>query len=122
MAHDLYSLSSLMRIAGAKPLDEAIVNDQMFRVNTWRSKDSEKRKQLAEGIKTSILNGQAPDAAQIEGFAEEYAKYGGKQTEFASFMANQYTKTSVSQAELLRRNTSSPYSKSMQLIMNGGEE
>lgn len=122
MAHDLYSLSSLMRIAGAKPLDEAIVNDQMFRVNTWRSKDAEKRKQLAEGIKTSILNGQAPDAAQIESFAEEYAKYGGKQTEFASFMANQYTKTSVSQAELLRRNTSSPYSKSMQLIMNGGEE
>ena len=122
MAHDLYSLSSLMRVAGAKPLDEAIVNDQMFRINTWRSKDAEKRSQLAEGIKTSILNGNVPDAEQIGEFANSYAKYGGKQSEFAAFMANQYTKTSVSQAEELRRNISSPYSKSMQLIMNGGEQ
>jgi hypothetical protein len=122
MAHDLYSLSSLMRVAGAKPLDEAIVNDQMFRVNTWRSKDADKRKQLAEGIKTSILNGNVPDAEQIGEFADSYARYGGKQSEFAAFMANQYTKVSVSQAEELRRNISSPYSKSMQLIMNGGEQ
>jgi len=35
VSHDLLSLQSLMRLGGAKPLDEAIVNDQMFRVNAW---------------------------------------------------------------------------------------
>lgn len=122
MAHDLYSLTSLMRIAGAKPLDEAIVNDQMFRINTWRQSDMAKRKNLSEAIKKSILSGEVPSQEQVEQFAFEYAKTGGKQSEFAAFMANQYTNTSMSQAEQLRRNISSPYSKNIQIIMNGGEE
>jgi hypothetical protein len=122
MAHDLYSLTSLMRVAGAKPLDEAMVNDQMFRIDVWRKSDSAKRRQLAEGIRTSIINGQVPGPEQIEEFAYSYARAGGKQSEFAAFMAAQYRNTSVSQAEQLRRNLSSPYSQSLQLLMNGGEE
>lgn len=122
MAHDLYSLTSLMRVAGAKPLDEAMVNDQMFRISVWRASDSAKRKQLAEGIKTSILNGQVPGPEQIEEFAYAYAKTGGKQSEFAQFMAAQYRNTNASQAEQLRKNLSSPYSQSLQLLMNGGEQ
>ena len=119
MAHDLYSLSSLMRVAGAKPLDEAIVNDTMFRINTYRSNDATKRKQLGEGIKTSILNGSPPDQEQINSFAEAYARAGGKHDEFAAFMASQYKNTSISQANQLRQKLSSPYSQSMQYIMGG---
>lgn len=121
MVHDLYSLSSAMRILGAKPLDEAVVNDQMFRINSYRAHDAAKRKQLGEGIKTSILNGDVPDEKQIAEFAYAYAKTGGKQTEFAQFMSRQYANASVSQAEKLRQNLNSPYSKSLQYIM-GGEE
>ncbi len=119
MAHDLYSLSSLMRIAGAKPLDEAIVNETMFRVNSYRAADVEKRKQLGEAIKTSILNGESPQEDQIASFAEAYARAGGKQDEFAAFMAQQYKNTSVSQANQLRQKLSSPYTTSMQYIMGG---
>jgi hypothetical protein len=119
MAHDLYSLTSLMRITGAKPLDEAIVNDAMFRINTYRAADSAKRKNLAEGIRNTILGGGVPDENQINSFALAYAKTGGKQDEFANFMAHQYTATSISKAEQLRRNLSNPYSQSMQLLMGG---
>lgn len=121
MAHDLYSLSSLMRVAGAKPLDEAIVNDTMFRINTYRTADAAKRKVLGEAIKLSILGGDVPDEEQINEFAKSFAKTGGKQSEFAQFMAHQYTNASVSQAEQLRQKIGNSYSKSVQLIMNGGE-
>lgn len=122
MAHDLYSLTSLMRIAGGKPLDEAMVNDQMFRIDTYRKSDSAKRKTLAEGVRTSIKNGDAPSPEQVGEFAYQYARTGGKQPQFAAFMAHQYTAVSVSKAEKLRSSLSSPYSKSLQILMNGGEE
>jgi hypothetical protein len=121
MAHDLAALSSLMRIAGAKPLDEAIVNDTMFRVNSYRTADAAKRRVLGEAVKLSILGGQEPDAEQVAQFAETYARTGGKQSEFASWYASQYRNANVSQAEQLRRKASDPRALTPQIIMNGGE-
>ena len=122
MAHDLASLMSLARVAGAKPLDEAIVNDQMFRYNTFRAADAAKRKALGETIKQTILSGKIPSEEQIAKFAEVYAKTGGNQSEFAAFMANQSAKAHTSQAEILRRRVDGPRTELLQLIMKGGTD
>ena len=122
MAHDLYSLNSLMRILGAKPLDEAVVNDTMFRHNTYRTADSARRKVLGEAIKNTILGGGELQPEQVNKFATEYARTGGKQSEFSAWMAHQYTNATVSQAEQMRRSIGNPMSTSMQTIMNDGEE
>lgn len=121
-AHDLWSLQSLMRITGAKPLDEAIVNDQMFRVNTWRARDVERRKLLGEGIKNTLAGGNVPSQEQLDEFAYQYAKAGGKQSEYANFMANAYTQVNVSKAEELRTKLGAPGNQSMQYIMQGYAE
>jgi hypothetical protein len=121
-AHDLWSLQSLMRIGGAKPLDEAIVQDQLFRVNSWRSRDVEKRKQLGEAIKKTLVGGNVPTQEQLDTFAYQYAKFGGKQDEYAGWMANLYTQTSVSKAEELRTKLGAPGNMSMQYIMQGYAE
>lgn len=121
-AHDLWSMQSLMRIAGAKPLDEAIVQDQLFRNNTWRARDVEKRKQLGEAVKKTLAGGNVPDQEQLDTFAYQYAKFGGKQDEYAGWMANAYTQVSVSKAEELRTKLSAPGNQSMQYIMQGYAE
>ena len=120
MAHDLYSLSSLMRIAGAKPLDEAIVNDTMFRVNSYRTADAARRKVLGETIKNTILAGGNIDQEQVANFADAYARTGGSQAKFGAFYANQYKNANVSQAEQLRTSASGGKPIAMQVIMNGG--
>ena len=122
MQHDLWSLASGVRMVGGKPLDEAMVQDQMFRVNTYRSHDAAKRKTLSEAIKTSILGGEEPAQEQIDKFAEVYAKTGGKQSEFSQFMARQYTNASMSQAEQLKNKLTNPYSQQLQRIMNDGSD
>lgn len=119
VAHDLLNLASGVRMLGGKPLDEAMVQDQMFRINAYRAHDATKRAALSESIKTSILGNGEPSAEQVDKFAEVYAKNGGKQNEFAQFMARQYTNASVSQAEQLRSKLNSPYSSQIQTIMNG---
>jgi len=121
MAHDMWSLSSLMRIAGAKPLDEAVVNDAVYRINTYNTADAARRKVLAEGIKQSIVGGKEPDEAQVAEFAEAYARTGGKQDKFAQWYAGLYKNATVSQAEQLRQKGNSPHAQMLQLLMNGGE-
>jgi hypothetical protein len=122
MAHDLLSLSSLTRLAGGKPMDEAITQDALFRINSYKQKDMAKRETLASAIKVSTLSGNAPDQEQVDSFANTYAASGGKQDEFAQFMVKQYRNVQKSQAEKLRDKLSSPYSIQLQRIMGGNDE
>lgn len=119
MAHGMMNWASASRLLGGKPLDESMVQDQMFRINTYRSYDADKRKSLSEAIKTTILGDGEPSQEQIDSFAETYAKHGGKQPEFAQFMTRQYKNASISQAEQLRTKLASPYSTQLQKIMGG---
>mgnify|MGYP003525972705 CR=1 FL=1 len=119
MSHELASLASLTRLAGGKPLDEALVQDAMFRFTAYRAKDRAMRDSLGETVKLDILSGKEISQDNLEGFAEAYHKAGGKQTEFAQFMARQYRNTNAPQAEQLREKLSSPYSMHLQNMMGG---
>jgi hypothetical protein len=109
-------------MGGAKPLDEAIVNDQMFRVNTFRQKDLDRRKALGSTIRTTLLTGSHPSEEQVNEYAYKYAKAGGKQDEFANWFAGLVKDTNVSQAEQLRSKLGGPFSQNMQYIMQGYAE
>ena len=121
MAHDAVSLVSVARILGAKPLDESIVQDALYRINSYRSADSAKRQGLGEAIKTTILGGEGLTDQQINDFAANYVKSGGKQSEFNQFLARQYRNASTTQAEQLRSKLNSPYAIQLQSIMGGSE-
>src|SRR5690606_2935090 len=56
-ANDLFSWSTLTRIAGAKPIDEANMVGNYFRVGAYAQKDREKREELGTRIKLSVLGG-----------------------------------------------------------------
>lgn len=119
MTHDLASLASLTRLAGGKPLDEALVQDAMFRFTAYRAADRDRRNNLGEAVKMSILSGSEIKQDEVDNFLHQYQKAGGKQTEFAQFMARQYRNASVPQAEQLRQKLSTPYAKQMQEFMGG---
>lgn len=121
MAHDLLNLASLTRLAGGKPLDEAIVNDTMFRINAYKARDASRLETLGSAIKISTLSGNAPDQEQIDGFAATYAEAGGKQANFVKFMARQYKNVNSSQANQFRDKLSSPYALNLQRVMGGYE-
>lgn len=118
-ANDLFSWSTLTRIAGAKPIDEANMVGNYFRVGTYAQKDREKREELGTRIKLSVLGGGELDAAAIEDFAGKYAEYGGKQSGFNSFLMNNFKNATVSQAEQLSTGLGTPYSRYMQQLMGG---
>ncbi len=120
-ANDFLSLANLGRILGGKPLDEAIALDATYRYKAYASKDSKKRTQLGAAIKSTMIAGNDPSQEQIENFALEYAKVGGRQEEFNKWFTQLYKTANLSQSNKIQQSLKSPFSQSMQLLM-GGEE
>ena len=120
-ANDLSAIANLGRILGAKPLDEAVALDAVYRYKAYALKDNEKRQSLSKAIKTTMIAGGDPTKEQIENFAAQYAKIGGTQQSFSQWAAELYKTANLSQANALQQNLNTPFSQSMQRLM-GGEE
>lgn len=119
--NDLMSLATLTRLAGGRPIDEAIVNDAMFRVRTYEARRREKLLSLGEKVKGTLIQGNEPTEEQILQFSEEYAKLGGKQKQFNKWMMETYKNANTAQAEKLAESLNNPYAYKIQLLMGGGE-
>lgn len=119
--NDLMSFATLTRMAGGRPLDEAVVNDAMFRVKSYEAARRRDMASLAETIKGTLIQGNQPSEDQITGFAQKYAESGGKQKGFNKYMMDLYRSANTSQAEQIQSSLSNPFSYKVQLLM-GGEE
>jgi hypothetical protein len=120
--NDLYSFASLTRLAGGRPLDEAITNDTLFRVKTYEAARRADLTSLAERVKTTMIQGSEPLESSVNRFAERYSELGGKQAGFNKWMMGLYKDANVSQAQQLQSSLSSPFAYKMQLLMGGSEE
>lgn len=120
-ANDLLSLANLGRLAGGKPIDEAIAIDAAYRFKAYGLEDAARRAKLGEAIKTTMMAGENPTKDQIETFAQKYAETGGRQEDFNKWFASLYATANTSQANELSNNLNSPFSQSMQRIMGGRE-
>lgn len=118
-SNDFLSLANMVRIAGAKPLNEAIALDKMYNVEVYAAADSERRRKLGETIKTTVIAGKQPTQEQITGFAAQYAATGGKQQQFAQFMMQQYRAANTSQVNAMVRQLENPTARAMQEVMGG---
>jgi hypothetical protein len=120
-SNDLLSLTNLARIAGAKPLDEAVAVDAAYRMNAYAAYDNARIQSLGSTIKTTVQGGNQPTSDQLNNFAYEYAKVGGKQGTFNKFMARTMMQANTSQANIIARHLSNPFGQSMQQLMGGME-
>lgn len=118
-SNDFLSLTNLARISGAKPLDEAVTQDAVFRVQAYSKRDKQLRDGLGVAVRSTITGGGEPSQEQMETFTERYAKIGGKQEEFNRWYVSQLRAANTPQANKLVEKVGSPYSKYMQDIMGG---
>lgn len=118
-SNDLFSWSTLVRVAGAKPMDDAISSNAYFRVQTYAAADREKRQKLATQLKLSLQDDGTVEPDKIGEFAQRYVELGGKQSGFNQFFMEQYKNTDVTRAQQMAQALNSPYSRYMQDIMGG---
>ena len=116
--NDLMSLATISRIVGGRPMDEALVNDSLFRIKAYEGANRAKMTALNEVVRLQIQSGQSPSANQMEQFANMYAAAGGKQEQFAKYMMDMYKKANVPQSWEISHDLKAPLSQKVQGWMN----
>jgi hypothetical protein len=118
-SNDFMSLATLSRLSGGRPLDEAIINDGVYRIQAYKQYDLSRMNTLAEAVKASNIEGQITSQDQWAGFANDYAKIGGKQTQFNQFMMREIKSANTSASDLIVKQLQNPFAQKMQGIMGG---
>ena len=118
-ANDMYTWANLARLSGAKPFDEALAQDAVFRLRAYDAKDTARREALGESIKSIIAGGGTPSDTQMNTFMQNYAKIGGKQEEFSKWYVQLMRAASTPQANKIMNSTKGPGAEYMQSIMGG---
>lgn len=74
------------RLAGGKPLDEAIAVDAFYRQKAYEVRDRNELSILGSGIRNKIVGGFSPTNDEVAGFTEAYAARGGRLEYFNDWM------------------------------------
>lgn len=118
-ANDFYSLANFARLSGAKPFDEAVTQDAMYRIQAYQAKDKSLRDSLGKAVKSTIASGKEPTEDQMTKFMDGYVRSGGKQEEFNRWYVSQVKTMNTPQANKIAEKMNSPYATYMQSIMGG---
>jgi len=118
-SNDLFSVSSLIRLSGGKPLDEAVISDRFFTSKAYEAKDRARMDALRERIKTSVIQGNTLGENEYAEFAYQYAKIGGKTKNFNKFVMNQFTNANTPAAQRIAGELANPMAQKMQEVMQG---
>lgn len=116
---DLASIANFSRLLGARPLDEAIVLDTLYRSTLYKAKDHTRIEELGESFKTQVYGGQNVDAATTDAFAAKYAAAGGNVTSFGKSVLSWTNQANVSTANQVYRQLQTPANQNMIRAMGG---
>lgn len=118
-ASETSAIAQAARILGAKPLDEGIALDALYRKTAYDAKDSARLNQLGESVKTALVAGGQPSGDQMDQFMTEYAASGGRVQNFNRFMVDALKNVTQSNVNQFMQKMRSPVAQNMNEIMGG---
>ncbi len=116
---ELSGISTMSRILGAKPLEEAVAMDAMYRSNALMVKDNARLSELGASVKTAMYGNQSVDQSQVQDFMGSYVAAGGNQTNFNKWFLTQFRNANVAEVNRTYNNLSNPRSQALQETMGG---
>lgn len=117
--NDLVNVANFSRLLGARPIDEAIQVDALYRRQAYVAKDSARMELLGEAAKTSMYGGKSVDPEAMENFVRNYSNSGGSPKRFAQEMLRWNLDANVSQGNQLLRELSKPVNQQTMIQMGG---
>lgn len=118
-ANDFSAVATLSRVSGAKPMDESLALNSLFRMNSYQAADQAKLQELGEAVKTKLRIGKSPTPDELHNFQLEYAKSGGRIENYSKTLQRWSKDSNTSVVNQLIQNHRSSYSRRMTEIMGG---
>jgi hypothetical protein len=116
---DFDLIATASRIMGAKPMDEAIALNNLYRLNAYKASDRDRMEKLGERVKTSLVRNQVPDTETVEQFFQDYTSIGGRPEQFNAALQRWMKDANISVVEKMRANMHSPIGQRLNEIMGG---
>jgi len=118
-ANDMFSLATISRLAGGKPLDEALANDEMARSVLYQAVDKQRMALATETFRTHIIGGKQPTQEAVDNYLTDFVRNGGKQQNFNKQVLSVLTHTNHARANEVIQSLKGPYGQHMQSMMGG---
>jgi hypothetical protein len=118
---EVSAIANAARMVGAKPVDEAIALDALYRKTAYDAKDKQRLDNLGEAVRTTLIAGGVPTEQQLNEFATRYAASGGRIENFNGFITRAIKNTTQSNVNQFAHKLNNPVATNMMTIM-GGED
>lgn len=122
--NDLFSMATLSRLAGGKPLDEALANDEVQRAKVYQAADHARMKMATETFKTNVIgdtSGQVTEKATHD-YMAAFVHNGGRVEQFNQNMLSAMTRVNTPRANQIIQTLKGPYADHMKSLMGGAVE
>lgn len=119
VADRFVNFGGVSRLMGARPMDESIALNTLFRQKQYQAMDRARLERLGEVVKTKLYDGQVPTDEELEDFMLRYTRSGGRIENFSQSMQRWSRDANTSVVNQLATKLNSPYSQTLQTIMGG---
>lgn len=117
--NDLSNISNMSRIFGAKPLEEAVANDTLYRINAMAARDKLRLDSLGETVKTAMYGQASLPEGAMDTFLSDYLKAGGNQINFSKWLLAQHKNANVAVTNKIMESLNSPKAQALQVELGG---
>lgn len=117
--NDMFNISNFSRVLGARPLDEAITMDALYRHALYQAKDVSRIQDLGSAAKTYLTGNQPFPEGVVQDFSSKYAASGGYMPSFGREIMSWTKDANASKANEIFLHLDKPINKQMQMIMGG---
>lgn len=104
---------------GARPMDEAVALNAIYRQKTYDAMDRARIERLGELVKMKLAGNEVPTDEELEDFMLRYTRSGGRIENFSRAMQQWSRDSNVSVVNQLAAKLGNPYSQKLQSIMGG---
>lgn len=116
---DMESIMTLSRVVGAKPMDEAIGLNHMYRMKAYQAADRDRMDALGEKVRTHLVRNQVPSDEEYKQFLKDYTSIGGRVENYNAAMQRWMKDANTSVIEQMRAKQRTPYAQRLNEIMGG---
>lgn len=117
----MVDFGGVSRMLGARPMDEAVALQQLYRMKGYRAMDRARIERLGSVVKTKLYDGEVPTDEEYEDFMLRYARSGGRIENFQGAMQRWMRDANVSVLNQMAQKNGNGYPTTLRIIM-GGEE
>lgn len=119
MEERMVNFGGASRIFGARPMDEAVALNQMYRMKSYQAMDQARIERLGSVVKSKLHNGELPTDEEFEDFMLRYTRSGGRIENFSHSLQRWMRDANVSIVNQMAQKNGTSYAQKLQMIMGG---